>query len=813
MFSDLRYAIRSLLKTPRFSLVAVVVLALGIGANAAMFSVVYNVLLRPLSYPQPERLVFVQETSLRRGGLNPTAPATFSDWRDQQHVFQSIAAAELWGASLTGSGAGSGRPEEVDGLRVSTSLLSILQVSPVLGRGFVADDEQTEGGRVVLLSHRLWQRRFAGDRSIIGQTLTLSGAIYRVIGVMPPEFQFPPFWAMKAELWVPLVFPPQRLNDHGSRSLRVFARLKDGVSLPQAAAEMSTIASRIERAWPATNSGQGARVVPLGEVVVGQVRPTLVVLLGAVTFLLLIACANVANLLLGRASGRQKEIALRLTLGAGRWRLVRQLLVESVLLSAAGGALGLLLAWWAMHLLTASIGEASRFTLPRYQEIGMSAAVLLFAFAVSTATGVLFGLAPALQFSRPDLHATLKDGGRGSVRLSRSPLRSLLVVGEVAISLVLLSGAGLMLRSFANLGAVDAGFDPHHVLTMRVILTGSRHAATPESRNAFYRQVLDRVAAVPGVESVSGINHLPLAGDLWTFDFHVEGRPDPPPSDTPSAAFRAVFPGYFHTMRIPVVRGRDFTERDDALAPGVIVVNESMAKRWWLGVSAIGKRIRLHTDDPWYTVVGVVKDVEQDDWGGTARSEFYFPQLQNPVDIQRYLTLVVRTSGDPLPLAGAVQGEVWSLDRDLPIGDVSSMQQVVERAVWQPRFSTTLLGGFAGLALVLAAIGIYGVMSFDVSRRTQEIGIRMALGAKPADVMRSVLGGGGKLAAVGTAIWLAGALALTRFLKTLLYEVSTTDPAVLVGAAAVLGLVALLAVWLPARRATRVDPVVALRSE
>ncbi|HEY2014962.1 MAG TPA: ABC transporter permease, partial [Bryobacteraceae bacterium] len=567
MLSDLRYAIRSLWKSPRFAAIAVLVLALGIGANTAMFSVVYNVLLRPLAYPEPDRIVFLQESSLRRGGMNPTAPATYTDWRDQQHVFQSIAAAEAWGASLTGTG----RPEEVDGLKVSTSMLSVLRVSPILGRGFLPEDEQNEAGHVVVLSHALWERRFGADRSVIGQGLTLNGASYRIIGVMPPEFRFPPFWAMKAELWVPLVFPPQRLNDRGGRSLRVFARLKDGVSLQQASAEMSTIARRIEQAYPQSNTDTGARIVPLTDVVVGQVRPALMVLLGAVAFLLLIACANVANLLLGRATGRQKEIALRLALGAGRWRLVRQLLVESVILSAAGGVLGLVLAWWSVHLLSVNIAEASRFTLPRYQEIGIGGAVLLFTFAISTATGILFGLVPAIQFSRPDLQSTLKDGGRGSSRLSRSPLRSLLVVAEVAISLMLLAGAGLMLRSFARLGAVDAGFDARNVLTMRVVLSGSPHAATPELRNAFYRQVLDRVSAVPGVESASGINHLPLAGDLWTFSFTVEGRPAPAPNEYPSAAFRAVFPGYFHTMRVPLLRGRDFTAHDDASAPLVVV--------------------------------------------------------------------------------------------------------------------------------------------------------------------------------------------------------------------------------------------------
>jgi putative ABC transport system permease protein len=808
MRSDLRYALRSLWKTPRFSLAAILVLALGIGATTAMFSVVYHVCLRPLAYPAPEQLVFVQESSLRHGGISPTAPATYADWRDQQDVFQSIAAAEAWGASLTGTN----RPEEVAALRVSPSLLSVLRVSPMLGRGFAAEDEQTDAGRVVLLSYSLWQRRFGGDPSVIGRGITLNGASYRVVGVMPADFHFPPFWQTKAELWAPLVTPPQRAHDRSGRSLRVFARLKDGVTIERASAAMSAIASRIERAYPETNTDRGARVIPLREVVVGPVRQALLVLLGAVAFLLLIACANVANLLLSRASGRQKEIAIRLALGAGRGRLIRQLLIESMALSLAGGLLGVALSAWMIGALQASVADASRFTLPRIQEVGLGGMVLLFSFAVSSATGILFGLAPAVQFSRPDLHAALKQGGRGNSQHGRTRLRSLLVAGEIAVSLMLLGGAGLMMRSFARLGAVDAGFDARSVVTMRLILTGSPHAA-PERRNVFYQQVLDRVAAVPGVDSVSGINHLPLAGDLWTFQFAVEGRPAPPPSQEPSAAFRVVFPGYFRTMRIPLLSGRDFTAHDDANSGRVVIVNETMSRRYWPGQDAIGKRIRLDASGPWYAVVAVAKDVEQSDWGTTRGNEFYFPQLQNPSDIQRYLTLVARTAGDPAVLAGSIQGAIASLDRDLPVADVQTMQQVVERAVWQPRFSTTMLGAFAGLAVLLAAIGIYGVMSYDVGRRTPEIGIRMALGARPVDVLRSVLAEGAKLTAVGTAVGIAGALLLTRYLRALLYQVSPTDPVVLAGAAALLASVALVAVWMPARRATKVHPIQALRNE
>ena len=805
MLADLRYALRTLLQSPRFTVAAVVALALGIGANSAIFSVVYGVLLRPLPFPAPERLVFVQEASVRHEGTSPTSPATLRDWQEQQHVFESIAAAEAWSASLTGTN----QPEEIQGLRVSPSLLSVLRVSPAIGRGFEEGDAQS-----VLLSHSLWERRFGSDPSAVGRDLTMNGTSYRVIGVMPAGFRFPPFWAERAEVWVPLVFPPNRVNDRGSRSLRVFARLRDGVTVPQAQAEMSTIASRLQRAYPESyGTDSGARVVSLAEVTVGKVRPALLVLLGAVTFLLLIACANVANLLLARATGRQREIAVRLALGAARWRLVRQLLAESLTLSAAGGAVGLLLAWAGVHALTVSIPEASHFTLPRYQELGIGGAVVLFTFAVCAATGVLFGLVPALQFSRLDLQATLKEGGRTGSRQARTPLRRLLVAGEIAVSLMLLAGAGLMLRSMERLGAVDSGFQTNGVLTTRVVVTGPAYAAA-DTRARFFRQVLDRVAAIPGVESAGAINHLPLAGDMWTFSFTVEGRPAPAPADVPGAIFRVVMPGYFETMRIPLLRGRDVTERDDAGAPAVVVISRTMAQRYWPGEDALGKRIRLggaNSKSPWITVVGVVKDAEQSDWGAAARNEFYFPYRQNPEDFQKYTTIVARTAGDPAALTSAIQRTVHSLDPDALMADTATMRQVVDRAVWQPRSSAKLLSGFALLALVLAAIGIYGVISYGVSQRRQEIGIRMALGARPADVLGAVMGEGALLAGAGAALGMAGALILTRYLQTLLFEVSATDPAVLAASAGILLLVALAAAFLPARRATRVDPAIALR--
>jgi putative ABC transport system permease protein len=673
----------------------------------------------------------------------------------------------------------------------------------MLGRGFLPEDTHA-----VLLSYRLWQRRFGGDRQILGKSLTLNGESYSVIGIMPQGFQFPPFWQEKAELWAPFIVPPARLHARGSRSVRVFARLRAGVTLEQAQTQMSSIARRIELEYPKTNTDIGARVIPLDQQVVGKIRPALLVLLAAVGFLLLIACGNVANLLLARATGRQKEIALRAAIGASRWRIVRQLLAESGALAAVGSALGLLLAYWAIHALTGAIPEASRFTLPRYHEIGIGVPVLLFTVAVSAVTTMLFGLAPAMQSSRTDWNTALKEGARGSSRQG-GRLRNLLVVSEIAVSLVLLSGAGLMIRSFWKLSAVDSGFDPHNVLSMTVNVGASIYAA-PEKHAQFFRETLTRVAAVPGVRVASGTNHLPLAGDLWALGFQVEGQPVPAPGHELSAVFRLAFPHYFETMRIPLERGRDFTDRDDAHAPPVAIINQTMARRYW-PAAATGKRFRNSDKDPWITVVGVVRDAEQGDWGSAADSEYYLPFTQS--QSQNYFTLVARTEGDPRALAEPIEKAVWTLDPDLPIAEVQSMEQVVSRAVWQPRFSTTLLGGFAMLALALAAIGIYGVISYGVGQRQREIGIRMALGARPGDVQRNVLGESAKLAAAGSVVGIAGALLLTRYLQTLLYEVSATDPVVIALAACALGAVAIAAAWLPARRATRVDPAVALRGE
>ncbi len=811
MWQDLRLGIRTLWKNRRFAVVAVVALALGIGANTAIFSVVQAVLLRPLPYKDPDRLVVVLNSSVRHGGWSPVAPADFYDWRDQNRVFQSLAAAEAWGGNLTGRD----RPEQVEGLRVSTDLFPTLGVNPLLGRTFLPDEERLGNHRVVVLGYRLWQRRFGGDPGIVGQTVMLSGENYTIAGIMPPEFRFAPFWQTKAELWIPLAFDPERAHSRSGSSLRLFARLKPGATLEHARAEMQGIARRLEREYPNTNTDRGARVTTLHEMTVGNARPALLVLAGAVAFILLIACANVANLLLTRAAGRQREMAVRLALGAGRLRLIRQLLAESVLLAAAGGAVGLVLAWSGIHALIAGTPDVARFALPRQQEIGINGTVLGFTVLLSVLTGVVFGLVPALQASKVDLAHAMKIAASRRLRISAS---GFLVVSEVALALMLLAGAGLMIRSFQKLHAIDPGFHPQNVMTMAVSVAGSQHAEVTR-RAAFYHHLVERIEVLPGVQAASAINHLPLAGDLWTFSFAIEGRPAPAPGSGPSAVYRVILPNYFRTMGISLLAGRDFDERDTGQAPGVILINETLARRYWAGPegasNAVGKRMKLgdaRSPDRWLSVVGVVRDVKQWDWAEPPSSEMYLPYYQTPSP-QSYTTLVVRTIATPLSLTSALQNEIWAIDKDLPISGVAAMEQVVANSTWQPRFSMLLLGGFAGVALVLAAVGIYGVMSYAVSQRTHEIGIRMALGARPGDVLRMVVGRGLVLAGSGVVFGLGGAFALTRWISSLLYQVSTTDPVTFAGTAVLLGAVALVACYVPARRATRVDPMVALRYE
>jgi len=805
-----------LLKNPGFTLIAVLTLGLGVGANTAIFSVVNGVLLRPLPYHEPEHIV-----TLLNDGRFPVSPANFLDFRANSHSFAQMAAAEAWGGALTGAD----RPEAISGLRMGEGLFGLLGEQPLLGRTLQAEDYQQGKDHVLVLSHKLWQRAFGGDPNIIGRNITLSGESYAVVGVMPARFQFPPFWSTRAEMWAPLDLR-SRVTDRRGGSLRVFARLKPGVTLQQAQAEIDAMNKQLALAYPEVDTGLNIRVEPLNEKVVGNIRRALLVLSGAVGFVLLIACANVACLLLARAAARQREAAVRVALGAGRWRIVRQLLTESLLLSLSGAALGMLLAVWGVEWLTALLaGNSSSFSvrLPRLNEIRIDAAALGFTFAVSLATSLLFGLAPALAASKPDLNQTLKESGRGTSG-GRRRLRETLVVAELALALVMLIGAGLLMNSFLKLQAVDPGFNPRDVLTMTVSLAGASQYVGP-AREAFYRQLTDRLTALPGVESASAINHLPLAGDWWGTSLAIEGRPLPPPGQEVIVIFRVSRPGYFQTMGIPLRAGRDFTERDTPDAPGVAIINETLARRHWPSEDPIGKRVTL--DGPrdnsrppqWLTVVGVVKDVKQNSWTDAPSNEIYIP-FQHSRSFFRgtaghytSMTLVIRTSVEPQSLAAAAQETVRSLDRNLPVSGVATMDQVIADTLWQPRFNLRLIGIFAALAMTLAAIGLYGVMSYSVAQRAREVGLRMALGAQRGDVMKLVVGQGMKLAFAGVALGLLASAALTRLMEKLLFEVSATDFSTFALIAVLLTIVALLACWIPARRATKVDPMVALRCE
>ena len=797
MLNDLRYALRMMGKHRLFTCVAVLALGLGIGANTAIFSVINAVVLRPLPYHEPERLV-----TILHDGTKPVSPANYFDFSQQSQSFEALAAAQWWEPNLTGLN----EPEHLRGLQLTSRMFQVLGVSPVLGRTFNPDEDQPGLERVVVLSNRLWQRRFAGDANVVGRQITLDGESYTVIGVMPKEFQFAPFWATNAELWSPLNLTP-RANDRGGQSLRVFARLRPGVTRAAAQSEVATIFRRLEQEYPQANKGLALAVEPLHEQVVGKTRPALIILFGAVSFVLLIACANVANLMMARATSRQKEIALRTALGASSSRIARQLLIESVLLALVGGVFSLVLSTAGMRVLLA-LGPSS---LPRLDTITLDLPTLAFTLGVSLITGLLFGLAPVLQTRKWNWHDALKESTRGSsAGRGRVNARRLLVISEVALALMLLVGGGLMVRSFGRLRAVDPGFNPDHLLTMTVSLAGSTHSTRPQ-RVAFFDDLLQRVNSLPGVQSASAINHLPLSGDMWTIPFTIEGRPAPAPGEKQGAVSRVIRPDYFRAMGATLLKGRDFTAHDSDASPRVAIINESFAKRHWPNEDPIGKRIQISDDEAPCEIVGVVKALKQDQWTTEPNLEMYRPHSQAP--FPRALTLVVRSSGDPLALVGAVENQVWAIDRNLPVSEIKTMQEVVSGSIEQHRFNLFLLGLFAFVALVLAVVGIYGVMSESVSSRTQEIGIRMALGAQPADVLRMVVRQGMALAVIGIVIGLFGAFWLTQFMSKLLFEVSPTDSATFLLIPLVLAVVVLCACLIPARRATRVDPLVALRYE
>ena len=806
LVQDLRYGMRALRKSPGFAVIAVLTLALGIGANTAIFSVVNAILLHPLAYKDADQLV-----TILHGGNGPVAAGNYVDWRDQSKSYTAMGAAEYWSPNLTGVD----NPEHIRGLRVTQNLFPMLGATPELGRLFVEAEEKAGAEHEVILSFGLWARRFTRDSGVIGKTILLDGAAYKVVGVMPQEFHFAPFWATHAELWVPLAFG-ERIQNRGGNSLRIFGRLKAGATLAQARAEMATITARLEQADPGTN--RDVTVTSLKEKVVGKVAAPLLVLLGAVGFVLLLACANVAHMLSARAAGRQNEIAVRTALGAGRMRMIRQFLTENLLLAGMGGAVGLVLAFWGTRVLVAM----SPANIPRVETVTVDGWVVLFLLGITALSSIGFGLAPALQISAVNLSDTLKENPRGgSEGVQRSRLRSFLVASEFALALVLLIGAGLMVRSFFALRSVDPGFDPHHVLSMVVSVTGSKEAAVG-NREIFYRQLLEKVRTLPGVESAGGINHLPLAGDQWGWPFTIEGRPKPRPGEDPVGVYRIATPGYFETMKIPILRGRAISATDNGSAPGVVVINERAAQSYWPGEDAIGKRISFdaNSENPtWVTVIGIVKDAKQGDWAAQPDEEIYLAAFQNrqfmesPESHSAYITLVARAVGDPAALTGAMKETVWSFDRNLPISEVLTMDGVVEEANAQPRFEMLLLGIFAVVALVLAGVGIYGVMSYSVSRRTHEIGIRVSLGASRRDVMMLVVRQGMVLALIGSAAGMVGALGLSRMMTSLLYGVKPTDPLIFAGVTVLLMVVALAASCVPALRAMRVDPMVALRYE
>ena len=803
LWQDMKFGARVLLKSPAFTAVAVLVVALGVGANTAIFSVVNAVLLRPLPFEEPEQLVRVFGTSARRNSFRRAhSYPNFADLRAQNGAFEAMSAYSGATAALSTGDA----PEQITGVTATGDIFRVLKTKPAAGRLLAPEDEKAGGSPVVVISHGLWQRRFGGDPSTVGRHVKLDGRDREIIGVTPADFNFE-FVSEAADFWTPIDPGDELGSQRGAIWLESIGRLKSGVSVEQARSEMATVMGRLEQQYQDANAGVGTNLIPAHEDLVGDLRPTLLVLLGAVGFVLLIACANVANLLLARATGRGREIAVRVALGAGRVRIVRQLLTESLLLAAAGGLLGLLLATWGVELLAAFVPE----NVPRFGEAGLDPTVLGFTIGATALTGLLFGLAPALQASRLDLNESLKEGGRsGMDGRGRSRVRSLLIVAEVALSLVLLVGAGLLVKSFIKLRSTDPGFDPNNTITASLSLASVRYAEEVQI-DRFYRQLIERVRQLPGVESVGAVTPLPLSGNAMSFSFRVVGQPDPPPGQRQSASAKIITPDYFRAMGVPVRKGRVFDERDKAGAPPAIIVNEAFARRYLPGEEPLGKRLRLGINNIEGEIVGVVGDVRGGSLAQEPYPEYYIPHAITPFGDA---SLVVRTkTDDPASLAPAMRAVVNELDREQPLYDVRTMESLVARSVARQRFSMTLIAVFAALAVALASAGIFSVMSFLVAQRTHEIGIRVALGAQRRDILRLVVGHGMALTVAGLVIGLVVSFFATRLMAGLLYQVSAKDPAVFAGIPLLLAAVALLACYLPARRATRVDPMVALRYE
>jgi putative ABC transport system permease protein len=799
VWQDLRCAARLLIKTPGFTFVAVITLALGIGANTAIFSIVNAVLLRPFPYLAPERLVIVQERE-SGGAFSPSYP-NFLDWRAQNTAFEAISAVR---GNESFNFTGTGEPERLQGRLVSAEFFSTLGIKPLLGRDFLAEEDRSGATPAVILSYGFWQRRFGNDPGTIGKQLTLNQQSYTVVGIAPPDFQY----GLEADVTVPFGLEAQRFSRRGADpGTDVVARLKPNVSRQQGETDLNIVAARLEQQYPETNKGRRVLLTPLHESVVGNVRQPLLILLGAVGLVLLIACANVANLLLVRASARQKEMAVRVALGASRATIIRQLLTESVLLAALGAALGILLAFWGTSFIAAQLP----FGIPRLQEARVDVLVLVFTLAVSLLTGLLFGLAPALHASRPNLTEGLKEGERGSSGRRRR-LRSVLVVGEVALTLTLLVGAGLLIQSFRRVLLVDPGFRPQNLLTMQVSVNN------PDGRQVanFFEQLQQNVRNLPGVNSVAVSNGIPFGSTNFP-PFLIEGRPVT--DGKPSGLRYNVSPAYFQTMGIELIKGRFFTGEDRPDTSPVVIIDEVLAQRYFPNEDPLGKRLKATADAPGIEIVGIVRHAEPNslDAQGPTPAQFYLNFNQIPVErlpgYVRRINLLTRTEVEPLGLVSAVRAQVTALNKDQAVFNVRTMEQVLAQSVAARRFSMLLLTVFAVVALALASLGLYGLMSYAVAQRTREIGVRLALGAQVSDVLKLVIGQGMKLALVGVSIGLIAAFGLTKLMSSLLFEVKPTDVPTFICTALLLAITALMASYVPARRAMKVDPLVALRCE
>jgi putative ABC transport system permease protein len=800
MLNDFRYALRQLIKAPSFTIVAIITLALGIGACTAIFSVVNTVLLRPLDYPDPDRLVIVRETQLPKFPEFSVSPPNFIDWQKQAKSYEYLAATTGASMNLTGEG----EPQRLIGVKATAHYFDVYGVKPILGRMLLPEEDAVGKNHVVVLSYGFWQRVFGGARDVAGRSVQLNGEPYQIVGVAPYGFGV----ASKVDVWTPMAFKPdETANDaRGGHYLTVYGRLKPGVTFTQAKAEMEVIAAQLAVQYPDPQKGWGIFMMPVQDYSVRDVKPVLYTLLGAVGCVLLIACANLANLLLARATARHREISIRAALGAGRGRLVRQLLTESVVLAICGGVAGIILARWGLDALLA----LAPTSLPRITDIHLDSGVLLFSLALSVVTGLAFGIAPALLAARTDMNEALKQGTRGSTEGGvRGRLRSALVVVEVVFALVLLGGAGLLARSFIQLAHVDPGFNPENAILLRLSLP-QRKYAQPEQQTAFANGLLERLKALPGVQAVGLTHSMPLVGD-YVLGFIIEGRPALDPSEQPSTNYYAITPDYFRAMGIRLIRGRVFTPQDDAKAPRVAIINETMARQYFPNEDPIGKRVHI-TNGPetWREIVGIVADIKQYGVDKATSAQSYEPFAQVPFTS---LNVVIRTSSSPTAVLGSLRPAVYAVDKDQPVGTIRPLEEIMAESIARQRFAMTLLTVFSGVALVIAAIGIYGVMAYNVVQRTGEFGIRMALGAQQRDVLRLVLVQGGKLIGFGLAIGLVATLAASYAMRSILFNTSTYDPLTLMTITLVLAAVALVACFFPANRATKVNPIEALRTE